>query len=272
MATRSDPVSSGVLPGGSHYLAVGDGPPLVRVLAFTPTHAESTGMERRRALSSAKPLSGDFRVYIVKLKQGLMPGESMSDIAGHLATAIETEFGDSVPVTGTSTGGSVALQMAVDRPDLVRSLVLIASAYRLGPRGRQIQQDLARLTREGKGAEGWARMTAAMAPPRLRGPVYPLARVMMGSMAPEDPVDLLITLDAEDRFDVGERLDRVTAPALVIGGAKDVLYSRELFEETAAGVRDGRVHIYPDRGHMRTSSASDVANLALGFLLATGRG
>lgn len=45
-------------------------------------------------------------------------------------------------------------------------------------------------------------------------------------MAPEDPADMLVTLDAEDAFDVREQLDRVSAPTLVIGGAKDVLHTR----------------------------------------------
>ena len=224
------------------------------------------------ALSSARPFSDDFRVYVVNRKQGLQPGESMSAIAGHRATAIEDEFGGPVFLTGTSTGGSVALQLAVDRPDLVRALVMVSSACRLGPRGRQIQQDLARLTRSGDAAGGFARlMTALLMPAPLRGPAYPVARVLCRSMAPEDPADMLVTLDAEDAFDVGEQLDRVSAPTLVIGGAKDVLYTRELFEQTAAGVQDGRAHIYPDRGHLGTVGVSTTAHLTLGFLLAARR-
>lgn len=80
-----------------------------------------------------------------------------------------------------------------------------------------------------------------------------------------------MTLDAEDAFDVGDQLHRITAPTLVIGGGKDVFYSRELFEQTAAGVQDGRAHIYPHWGHMRTSMSSTTANLTLGFLLGARR-
>lgn len=97
-------------------------------------------------------------------------------------------------------------------------------------RGRRIQQDLARLTRSGDAAGGWAQVMTALMPAPLRGPVYPVARVLFRSMAPEDPTDMLVTLDAEDAFDVGEQLDRVSAPTLVIGGAKDVVYTRELWQ------------------------------------------
>ncbi len=261
-------VSAGMLSGGIPYLAVGEGPPLVTVQGLTSAHEVPTGMERRMALSMTKPWTGHFRVHVVNRKQGLAPGESMSDIAGHLCSALDAEFGGPVFLTGTSTGGSVALQLAVDRPDLVRALVVVCSAYRLGPRGRQVQQDLARLTGAGDPARGFAGLMTAMMPAPLQRPLQPLARVMARSMTATDPSDMLVTLDAEDVFDVGDRLDRITAPTLVIGGAKDVFYTRALFEQTAAGVKDGRAHIYPDWGHGRTATSATTANLALGFFLA----
>jgi pimeloyl-ACP methyl ester carboxylesterase len=102
------------------------------------------------ALASAGPMARDFTVYFVNRKRGLQPGESMSDIAGHLADAIEHDLGQPVFLEGASTGGSVVLQLAVDRPDLVRRLVVVSAAYRLGPRGRELQSELARLIRAGK--------------------------------------------------------------------------------------------------------------------------
>lgn len=264
-------VTVGLLGGGVPYLAVGAGPPVFMVQGLTPTCEVPTGMERRMALSMAAPLSGEFRVFVVNRKQGLRPGESMADIAGHLVTVIEDEVGEAVFLTGTSTGGSVALQLSVDRPDLVRALVVVASAYRLGPRGRQIQREVARLTRAGDARGGFAPMVSAMMPTPIQGPLRPLARLIGRAMAPQDPNDLLVTIDAEDAFDVGDQLHRITAPTLVIGGAKDAFYTRELFEQTAAGVEDGRAHIYPDWGHGRATMSSATANLTLGFLLGAPR-
>lgn len=108
--------TAGLLGEGIPYLAVGDGPPLVMVQGLTPTHDVPTGMERRMTLPMVMPLSGEFRVHLVNGKQGLRPGASMSEIAGHLATVIEDDLGEPVFLTRTSTGGSVALQLSVDRP------------------------------------------------------------------------------------------------------------------------------------------------------------
>jgi pimeloyl-ACP methyl ester carboxylesterase len=169
---------------------------------------------------------------------------------------------------GTSTGGSVALQLAVDRPDLVARLVLVASACRLGPRGREAQAQMARLTTAGRGAEAWAGLMTSMLPRPLRGPAGPLSRLAVRSMPPDDPTDLLVTLDAEDAFDIADQLGRVTAPTLVIGGGRDGFYTRSCSRPPPPGVRDGRVHIFEGWGHARTSGSGATTHLTLGFLLA----
>ena len=260
--------AAGFLHDDAPYLKIGQGPPLVMVPGLTPEHDVPSGWQRRIALSAARPLARDFTVYVINRKRGLQPGESMSDIAGHLASAIEHDLGQPVFLQGTSTGGSVALQLAIDRPDLVRRLVVVAAAYRLGPRGRALQAEMARLIRAGEPRQAWASGMTAMLPSPLRGPARPLSRLVAGSMIPADPTDVLVTLDAEDAFDVEADLPRVTAPTLVIGGGRDHFYTRELFQGTAAGVQDGRVHIFPGWGHVRASSSTATAHLTLGFMLA----
>jgi pimeloyl-ACP methyl ester carboxylesterase len=260
--------SAGFLHDDAPYLKIGQGPPLVMVPGLTPGHDVPTGWQRRMALASAGPLAGDFTVYVINRKRGLQPGESMSDIAGHLANAIEHDLGQPVFLQGTSTGGSVALQLAIDRPDLVRRMVVVAAAYRLGPRGRELQAEMARLIREGEPREAWASAITDMLPGPLRGPARPLSRLAAGPLVPADATDVLVTLDAEDAFNVEADLPRVTAPTLVIGGGNDHFYTQELFTGTAGGVKDGRVHIFHGWGHVRASGSTATAQLTLGFMLA----
>lgn len=121
-------------------------------------------------LSMAQRFADHFTVYLVNRKPGLRPGESMADIAGHLAAAIEHEMGGPVFLHGASTGGSVALQLAIDRPDLVRRLVLLAAACRLSPEGRRIQADFARRAREGDPRKALAAMTGTSSHARCAFP------------------------------------------------------------------------------------------------------
>jgi pimeloyl-ACP methyl ester carboxylesterase len=235
---------------------------------LTAEHANPSGVERRMMYRMMAPLAGHFAVYGANRKPGLASGTTMSDIAGHYAEAIEHDIGEPVFLLGVSTGGSVSLQLAIDRPHLVRRLVLQASACRLSPRGRRIQAELARLTREGDHRRAWAGLAEAAAPRAFRYPACALAWLAGPSMSAEDPSDMLITIAAEDRFDAEPHLDRVSAPTLVIGGGADPLYSTDLFRRTAAGVQDGRAVIFPKKGHGYASASRTASNIVLGFLLA----
>jgi pimeloyl-ACP methyl ester carboxylesterase len=149
-------VETGMLNGAIPYLAVGDGPPLVMAMGLTATHEVPTGAERRMVLRSACRCPATSGCYVVNRRPGLRLGTSMSEIAAHLSTAIEEAFGGAVLLTGTSTGGSVALQLAVDRPDLVR-----ACGRRIGPPARSARPGAAAragAAHQGRGppAAGWA--------------------------------------------------------------------------------------------------------------------
>jgi pimeloyl-ACP methyl ester carboxylesterase len=86
-----------------------------------------------------------------------------------------------------------------------------------------------------------------------------------------DPSDMIATVEAEDAFDASARLGEISAPTLVIGGAHDPCYSRELFEETARGIPDARLFIYDRRGHGGIVPDGRFARDVPVFLLATGR-
>jgi hypothetical protein len=85
---RNRPVREGSLHGGLPYLAVGEGPPLVVFSGLTAEHANPTGLARRLALLTLRPMARHFTVSSVNRKPGLPPGTSIGDLAGHYADAI----------------------------------------------------------------------------------------------------------------------------------------------------------------------------------------
>ncbi|TVQ64846.1 MAG: hypothetical protein EA379_00710 [Phycisphaerales bacterium] len=67
--------------------------------------------------------------------------------------------------------------------------------------------------------------------------------------APRDPGDLVVTVEAEDRFRFRDRLGDISAPTLVVAGELDPFYTPDLFRETAAGIGSARLALYPGQGH-----------------------
>jgi pimeloyl-ACP methyl ester carboxylesterase len=259
-------VTEGSLSTGVPYLRLGQGPPLLVASGLSTTHANPTGVWRRMTLSWARPFADHFTVYVVTRRPGLAPGSTMSDLAADYAGAIEQDIGGPVAVHGTSTGGSVALQLAVDCPELVQRMVLAAAACRLSPQGRQVMAEVADLTRQGDKRGATARVVTAGTPPRWSAVTRRMGWVM-GGFTPDDQDDMLVTIAAEDSFDAEPYLSRVQAPTLVLGGTADAFYSRDLFERTAAGLPRGRAVLFPGKSHVSVAGSKLAGGIALGYLL-----
>ena len=183
-------------------------------------------------------------------KPGLPVGATIKDLAGHYAEAIARQFPGPVLVHGISTGGLIAQQFAIDHPQLVRRMVLAATACRLSPHGRAVQRRYAELTRQGRPRRAYAALGPALAATVAGGRAFAaLLWLVGGSQRVEDPSDMLVTVAAEDTFDACPQLHRITAPTLLVAGGRDRYYSPELFRQTAERIPHGRLRLYPGKGH-----------------------
>ncbi len=245
-------IREGHLKGELPCLSFGHGPPLVVFPGLGMTNANPVGFQRWGELRLLTPLARAFTVYRVGRRIGLEPGTTMSDLANDYAEALEDEFGGPVDVLGISTGGSLALQLAAQWPELVRRLVVAGSAYRLSEHGRRFERRIAELAAAGDRR----RMSQMMAPDvadlrlgrRIAGGLLWLAGPLF-IKGEWDLSDMIATIMAEDTFDIGEWLGEIAAPTLVIGGGRDRFYPPQLFRETAQGIPDARLIFYENRAH-----------------------
>jgi pimeloyl-ACP methyl ester carboxylesterase len=116
-------------------MRLGTGLPLVFLPGLTSTHRLPHGQDRRLQLQEIKPFAAKREVSWANRRPGPDPDATMADIAADYAETLRTSFGRQVDVLGFSTGGSVALQLAVDHPDVVRRLVILSAAGRLSSTG-----------------------------------------------------------------------------------------------------------------------------------------
>jgi len=201
-------------------------------------------------------LDQDYTTYIVTRKPGLPVGYTMQNMSDDYATMIKEEFGEPVDVIGVSTGGSIVQHFAADHPDLVRKLVIHSSAYTLSDAAKQVQMRVGHLARQRQWRAAYATLVSPMFPHSgamgyAARPVVWLASLMGGKIfgAPEDPSDLVVTVEAEDKHDFKDRLAQIMAPTLVVAGDKDPFYTEALFRETAEGIPNARLILYKGMGH-----------------------
>jgi pimeloyl-ACP methyl ester carboxylesterase len=155
---------------------------------------------------------------------------------------------------------------AADHPELVRRLVIHSSAYTLPKESRRLQMRVAQLARQGKWRQAYAELfSLAMQPTGLNKVLLPLGAFLMSLSPPKDPSDLIVTIEAEDVHNFKDRLGEIQSPTLVVAGAKDPCFTEELFRETAAGIPNAKLILYPGVGH--PANGKQFGRDVRGFLL-----
>jgi pimeloyl-ACP methyl ester carboxylesterase len=265
--TSVSPRVYGTWPGGMPFLSLGSGPPLVVLAGITPNHEPPRGADRRFQARQLMLFAASRRVWWVNRRPGLDPDASMADIAADYAKAMLLRFDEPVDVLGQSTGGSVALQLAADHPAVVKRLVVVSAAYRLGEEGRDSQLRVADNVLDGRPRAASAEAMRMLAAGSRSGRLFAGLGWLVGrAFLDHATADMITTIRAEDGLDLRNRLADIVAPTLVIGGERDAFYSAELFRETAAGIPRGRLALYAGRGHLGTTMDPRFVPDVLSFL------
>jgi pimeloyl-ACP methyl ester carboxylesterase len=246
-------VEAGTFLGEFLYVRVGNGPEnLVILPGITLENDPPNRLAAWTYRLGFGRFARDYTVYVINRKRGMPPaGYTTQDMAQDYTRVIESELGPS-HIMGFSTGGAIAQYLALERPEVVRSLILIVSASRLSEEGREICERWQALTRE----ERWQELRKDMASVTVTGErnkrlarafMKVLGRFVIGT--PENPSDFLVTLEADLNHDTTERLNGIYAPTLIIGGSEDPFFSESLLRETAEKIPDATLHIYEGVGH-----------------------
>ena len=247
-------VREGTFSGGLPYLVLGSGDPLIYLCGSTLDHRNPRpGLQRTLALRTLTPLArAGFEVYFTNRWPGMAADTTFADVAERHAEAIRFHFGAPVDVVGASTGGSLALQLIADRPDVVRKAVVASAAYALGPVAKEAQLKLLHAIEETGQypAEGVLDLMPGKLRSRwLRALVTPIALLAAKRITIENPADTIAMLRAEDAFDVRDRLPDIQTETLVVCGAQDPFWPLNMFAETACRLPRGKLIMYRNRGH-----------------------
>jgi len=172
---------------------------------------------------------------------GLKPTEKravpVADAAAALDSALMLEGLEQVDLCGVSYGAVVATRLAADFPQRVRRLVLIGGQVK-PPRGlMKLQSGMLRL--------------------------MPASRLADSSVSKER---LLQTLEVVRQIDLTDALPRITAPTLVLVGAKD-RPNHPAARALAEGIADAELREVPGAGHqVNTDQPKVLVEILRGFL------
>lgn len=252
-------------------LVAGEGPPLLYLGGLLPVAGVDSSLARRTAEFSVRPFADIRNVVFTNRRTGLPRGMTIGAIAAEHAEAIEALGGASVDVIGVSTGGSIAQQLAAEHPETVRRLVLLGTGCRLSGKTRRIQARVAHYVRAGDEKRALAATAGAFLPTgegleRLIAPLMSRFARQLGDLS-----DLATTIEAEDGFDLARCEGTITAPTLIVAGARDRFYPRPLLEETRRLIPGSVLEMIPRRGHLTLMGDSGVAAMVRAYLTGLAR-
>lgn len=198
--------------------------------------------------------------------EGAPTFEALASIAAGLISSLDA---GSVHVVGISVGGMIAQTLALARPDLVRSLTLVATLCTFSDPVREALRERARVARE----DGMR----AIAPPtqeRWFPPAFRRARADVldraaKSLLRHDPDvhagmwEMIATLDLE------ARISAIACPTLVVVGAEDgnaPVIAGQRIKDLIGGAL---MHVLPGVGHFPPFEAPAAFNALLSAHLNT---
>lgn len=177
-------------------------------------------------------------------------------------------------LVGCSLGGKLALEAALDQPERVVGLFLVAPAMSGGP-APELTETEARMDADIDAAEASGdlqRTNEALAALWLDGPTSPVGRVAGAARALFLDMDGLMLRAAKpgkaiEAPPIWPQLEQIQAPTHVLWGDLDLAYFRPRGEQLVARVAGARGTVLPGVAHLPSLEAAPAFNAALaGFL------
>lgn len=208
----------------------------------------------------------EYKVYLFDRRPTVHEGITVKEMAADLALAMDTLGISNADVFGVSQGGMIAQYLAIERPDLVRKLVLAVTLCRnndtveqvisswIGMAERNAMKDLV--------ADMAERMYSAAYVKRYR-PFLPLLTLLQ---KPKDVERFTRLAKACLTCDTYDLLGGIRCPVFVLGGRQDQVVTGAASEEIAEKL-GCKIYLYNDLGHAAYEEAKDFNQRVYEFFL-----
>ena len=207
----------------------------------------------------------EYTVYLFDRRPVVYDGITVRDMAADIASAMDALRLKNADVFGTSQGGMIAQYLAIDRPDLVRKLVLAVTLSRNNDTVKQVVGDWIEMAERGD----MKRFVLDMAEKMYSETYVKKYRLLMPLLTilqkPKDVKRFVILAKSCLTCDTYDILDKIKCPTLVIGGKQDKVVSGAASEEISEKLGCA-LHMYENLGHAAYEEAQDFNQMVYDFL------
>ncbi|TXT59450.1 MAG: hypothetical protein BAJALOKI2v1_210051 [Promethearchaeota archaeon] len=246
-------LQTGYFTDGLPYARIGrENDILLNIEALSMKHKPPSGFNLTSFIKLSLPYLNKYTIYLVNRKPNLPENYLMDKMAEDYAKLIRREFKRKVDVIGISTGGQIALQLAVDHPDVIRKLIVISAAYRISEKGAKIERKAAEYFKEEKYGKTMATLAEFIFPSGFKKRIAKffirlIGKRMIGEV--EYPNDFWVEVTADREMNLLDRLHEIEAPSLILSGESDIGYTADDVKKTAEKISKSELILYEGYGH-----------------------
>lgn len=249
--------------GPMKYIAFGNGSkPLIMIQGLSTRGIE--GMAISLAIMY-RIFAKEYKVYFFDRRKAVKEGITINELADDLAEAMDLLKIACADVVGVSQGGMIAQALAIERPDLVRKLVLAVTLARNNETVVAVINGWIDMVKQNKMKTLVADMLDKMYSERYQNRYRRFLPLLTILQTPKDPQRFLALAQACFTCDTYDQLDQIQCPVLVIGGRKDKVVGVEGSVEIAEKL-GCELFLYEEGGHALYEEAPDFNQRVYDFL------
>jgi len=187
--------------------------------------------------------------------------------AQEICRAMDAQGLSRAVVAGHSMGGAVALMMALEHPERLQGMVLVASGARMKMRPDFLEQSR-------QAAEAFGRQipssTHIIPVEQMVHPEIPVSVVawLQERIGKASAQATYADFQANNNFDVMNRLSEIKTPTLVVGGSDDRMAPQKFTDFLASSISGSRLEVLAPGGHYPMVEQAERFNRVLEVFLA----
>ncbi len=241
-----------------------------KILVVLPGLSVQSVMPSAEAIANAyKLLTDDYTIYVFDRRKDVPAQYAVADMARDTAAAVRELGIEKADFFGASQGGMIALDIAINDPDLVHKLILGSSTACVGDEQYKVIKDWIDLAEAGDALALYLAFGEAVYPQE----VFESARGMLteaaGTVTKEELDHFVIIAEGLKDFNVLDKLDKITCPVLILGSKDDKVLGAEASKQMADGLKNSshcELYLYENYGHACYDTAPDYTERIKKFL------
>lgn len=213
-----------------------------------------------------KVLGDNYTCYLFDRNKELPETYSIHEMAEDSVSAIKELGLKKVNLFGASQGGMMAMDIAINHPELVSKLVLGSTSAALDGEQFEIIDKWIDLAKAGDSEGLYLAFGEKVYPEAVYEQSKELLVGAAKTVTDEDMSRFVILAEGMRGFDLSGDLGSIECPALVLGSKDDQVVGAEASQSMADKLKDCELYMYEGFGHAAYDTAPDYKDRILEFL------